>query len=115
MSIMIDIPPELPSYINSESLSLPSYSYQLINGERRLDYTPRSQATQSRHSGVYIKNSGDSSVVLNNQEEDVTIPVFGRCAVISGTILLSQRQLEGIREIILKVSLVLTPPLFPQN
>lgn len=95
------IPPELPSY--NDSLPLPSYSCELANGEQRLDYTPRSRAERLRPSGVFIKTSGELSVVLNGQEEDATIPVFGRRAVISGTILLCQRQLKSIREIVLKV------------
>jgi hypothetical protein len=98
-----DIVPELPSYI--DSLTLPSYSHQLTNGEQRLDYTPRPLA-RLRHSAVYIKNSGDLSVVLNNQEENIAMPVFGRRSLISGTILLSQGQLDVIREIVLKVSFV---------
>lgn len=102
--MMSAIPPEPPSYI--DSASLPSYSCQLTNGERRLDYTPRPQAARSQHSGVYIKNSGDLSVILNDQEENITIPAFGRRAVISGTVLLSERRLDSIREIVLRVSLV---------
>lgn len=97
----MDIP---PSY--SDSLSLPSYSCQLANGEQRLDHTPRPQASRSRPSGAYIKKSGELSVLLNNQDENVTIPVFGRRAAISGTLLLSQRRLDGIRNIVLKVFLV---------
>ena len=105
LTMSIDIPPELPSYIDPLPGSLPSYSYELTSGEQRLDYTPR-QAVGLRHTAVYIKNSGDLSVVLNNQEESVTMPVFGRRAVISGTVLLSQRRLDSIREVVLKVSLV---------
>ena len=97
----IDIP---PGY--SDSLSLPSYSCQLANGEQRLDYTPRPQTARSRPSAVYIKNSGELSILLNDQEENVTIPVFGRRAVISGTVLLNQRRLDSIRNIVLQVVLV---------
>ena len=95
LMLSIDIP---PGY--SDSLSLPSYSCQLSNGEQRLDYTPR---PQTRPSAVYIKNSGELNVLLNDQEENVTIPVFGRRAVISGTVLLSQRRLDSIRKIVLQV------------
>ena len=95
----IDIP---PGY--SDSLSLPSYSCQLSNGEQRLDYTPRPQAT--RPTAVYIKNSEGLNVLLNDQDENVTIPVFGRRAAINGTILLSQRRLDSIRKIVLQVLLV---------
>ena len=102
----VDIPPdsELPSYYNDDSLSLPSYSSQLVNGEQRLDHTPRSQAARSRPSGIYVKNLGKMSVVLDDQEENVTTPVFGRRAVISGNLSLGQEQLDSIRKIVLKVS-----------
>ena len=93
-----------PGY--SDSLSLPSYSCQLANGEQRLDYNPRPQSTRPRPSGVYIKNSKDLNVLLNDQEENVTIPVFGRRAVITGTVLLSQRRLDSVRKIVLQVVLV---------
>ena len=89
-----------PGY--SDSLSLPSYSCQLANGEQRLDYTPRRQQPNA----VYIKDSGELSILLNDQEENATIPMFGRRAVIRGTVLLSQRQLDSIRKIVLKVFLV---------
>ena len=95
----IDIP---PGY--SDSLSLPSYSCQLANGEQRLGYTP--QATRSRPNSVYIKNSEELNVLLNDQEENVTIPTFGRRGVISGTVLLSQGRLDSIRKIVLQVVLV---------
>ena len=103
-----------PGYSASDSLalSLPSYSCQLANGEQRLDYTPRPLAAQSRPSAVYIKNSGELSILLNDQEENVTIPVFGRRAIISGTVLPSQRQLDGVREIVLKVVFVCYAPLY---
>ena len=93
----IDIPPPY-----SDSRSLPTYSCQLANGEQRLGHTPRPQ----RPSAVYIKNSGELSILLNDQEENVTIPMFGRRAVISGTVLPSQRQLDSIRKIVLMVVLV---------
>ena len=98
---------ELPSY--TDSASLPSYSYQLTSGEQRLDYTPHPQAARLRQTAVYIKKSGDLSVVLNDQEENIAIPVFGRRAVINGIVLLSQRRLDSIREIVLKASLVCAP------
>ena len=102
--VSIDIPPDY-----SDSLSLPSYSCQLANGEQRLGYTPRPQAARSRPSSVYIKNSRELNVLLNDQEENVTIPMFGRGSVISGTILLSQRRLDSIRKISLQVVLVQAP------
>ena len=101
LMLSIDNP---PGY--SDPLSLPSYSCQLTNGEQRLDYTPRPQSARSRRSAVYIKNSKDLNVLLNDQEENVTIPVFGRRAVISGTVLLSQSRLDSIRKIVLQVVLV---------
>ena len=99
--------PELPNYNDSPSLPLPSYSCQLANGEQRLDYTPGPQAARPLPSGTYVKNVGELSVVLNDQEEDVTIPIFGRRAVINGTLLLCQEQLDDIRKIVLKVSPIL--------
>ena len=96
----IDIP---PVYSDSLTLPLPPYSCQPADDEQRLDYTPRPQAARSRPSAVYIKNSGELSVLLNDQEENATIPVFGRRAVISGTVLLSRRWVDSIRKIVLKV------------
>ena len=98
--------PELPNY--SDSPSLPSYSYRLATGEQRLDYTPRLQVVRPRPRTIYVKNVGELSVVLNDQEEDATIPIFGRRAVIDGTVLLCQRQLDDIRKIVLKVSPIFT-------
>ncbi|KAF8798483.1 hypothetical protein BYT27DRAFT_7122833 [Phlegmacium glaucopus] len=101
----VETSPELPSYDSddsfSKSLPSPSYSCQLASGEQRLDYTSL-RAPQSRTNSVFIKKSGELSIVVNEQEEDATIPVFGRHAVISG-IVLCQGQLEKIRKIVLKV------------
>src|SRR5271168_4740741 len=91
---------ELPSY--NDSVSLPSYSCELANGERRLDYTPCA-ATRPRARATFIKNSGKLSVVLDNQEENATIPVFGQRALISGVVL-CQRRLDDIRKIVLIVN-----------
>lgn len=105
MLISVENSPEPPSYNNSLSLPSPSYSCQLANGEQRLDYTPRLRAPQSRSNAVFIKNSGELCIMLNNQEEDAIIPVYGRRAVIGGTVL-CQSSLGRILQIVLKVNLI---------
>ena len=95
---------DLPNYdFDPPPLPLPSYSCQLAIGEQRLDYTPRPRAVRPLPTAIYVKNVGELSVVLNDQEADATIPIFGRRAVIDGTLLLCQRQLDDIRKIVLKV------------
>lgn len=96
---------EPPNYNDSLSLPSPSYSSVLANGEQTLDYTPRSQTGQSPSTGVFIKESKEFSVVLDGQAVDATIPVFGRSAVISGTVLCHGPP-DNIREIVLKVYLI---------
>lgn len=98
--LLMSASPELPNY--NDLLSLPSYSCELANGEQRLDYSP---SLPARPSATFIKNSGELSIVLDNQEEDATIPVFGRRALISGVVL-CQRRLDNIRKIVLKVNWV---------
>lgn len=102
---------EPPNYNDSLSLPSPSYSSVLANGEQTLDYTPRSQTGRSPSTGVFIKESREFSVVLDGQAVDATIPVFGRSAVISGTVLCHDPP-GNIREIVLKVYLISLQTLF---
>ncbi|CAA7262973.1 unnamed protein product [Cyclocybe aegerita] len=73
---------ELPSY--SPSVPVPSYSFELACGEQRLEHTPR--VVHPPPTSVFVKKIGRTTVVLNEQEEGVSVPTFGRSAHISGTV-----------------------------
>lgn len=81
MSSVIDL--ELPRY--SASVPTPDYSFEPGCGERTLEETPRSlrPVTES----TYIKQSGKTTVVLHNQEENARMPSYGREGAISGSVL----------------------------
>ncbi|KAF9483491.1 hypothetical protein BDN70DRAFT_873780 [Pholiota conissans] len=88
----------LPSY--SSSSPLPSYSCELARGERLLQHTPRSRPT-TQPTSVFIKKAGKTTIILNDQEEDATIPVYGRRGLISGNLVLEKS--ENILDVVLKV------------
>ncbi|KAK0504260.1 hypothetical protein EDD18DRAFT_1412473 [Armillaria luteobubalina] len=76
----------LPPY--SKTAPPPHYSCDPSQGERRVEHTPRSGPRVS--SGTFIKKRGRLTVVLTEQEDDATSPVYGREAAIHGALLLEK-------------------------
>ncbi|KAK0243951.1 hypothetical protein EDD85DRAFT_760245 [Armillaria nabsnona] len=76
----------LPPY--SKTAPPPHYSCDPSQGERRVEHTPRSGPRVS--SGTFIKKRGSLTVVLTEQEDDTTSPVYGREAAIHGALLLEK-------------------------
>ncbi|KAK0441629.1 hypothetical protein EV421DRAFT_1711441 [Armillaria borealis] len=76
----------LPPY--SKTAPPPHYSCDPSQGERRVEHTPRSGPRVS--SGTFIKKRGRLTVVLTEQEDDTTSPVYGREAAIHGALLLEK-------------------------
>ncbi|ESK95174.1 hypothetical protein Moror_13809 [Moniliophthora roreri MCA 2997] len=77
----------LPSY--SVSSPPPCYSSNLACGEQCIQHTPRCRL---RPSGTFTKQSGRVTVVLTEQPNDATIPVFGRHSPIQGVVSLEHRE-----------------------
>ncbi|PBK97374.1 hypothetical protein ARMGADRAFT_1026912 [Armillaria gallica] len=76
----------LPPY--SKTAPPPHYSCDPSQGEQRVEHTPRSGPRVS--SGTFIKKRGSLTVVLTEQEDDTTSPVYGREAAIHGALLLEK-------------------------
>ncbi|TFK40753.1 hypothetical protein BDQ12DRAFT_601824 [Crucibulum laeve] len=74
----------LPSY--SPSVPAPLYSSEPACGELLLEHTPRSRSLRPPPTSSFIKKMGSVTLVLNEQEENVDMPSYGRHAVISGTV-----------------------------
>ncbi|KIM43282.1 hypothetical protein M413DRAFT_444097 [Hebeloma cylindrosporum] len=90
---------DLPGY--SPSAPLPSYSCELSCGERRLEHTPRSRSGHLQPSSVFVKKAGKTTIILNDQHEGVTVPSYGRQALIHGNLVLEKS--ESILEVVIKV------------
>lgn len=88
----------LPRYYSSTPS--PDYSYELSSGERLLEYTPH-QSSFTRPSSVYIRKEGGTTIILNDQEEGIAIPKYGRQGTISGTLCFEQN--DNILEVTVKV------------
>jgi hypothetical protein len=88
---------KLPQY--SPSVSAPSYSFEPTCGERTLEVTPRPLRLLAE--SIYIKQSGKTTVILHNQEENVKIPSYGREGAISGSGLFHSS--NDICEVVLEV------------
>ncbi|KAF9492018.1 hypothetical protein BDN71DRAFT_1509816 [Pleurotus eryngii] len=82
---LVSISP-LPEY--SPSSPAPEYSDELLLGEERLEHTPRPDRLRPTPTGVFVKKAGRTSIVLNEQEDGVRIPSYGRHAVVSGAVCL---------------------------
>ncbi|KAJ8691214.1 hypothetical protein PTI98_010811 [Pleurotus ostreatus] len=82
---LVSISP-LPEY--SPSSPAPEYSDELLLGEERLEHTPRPDRLRPTPTGVFVKKAGRTSIVLNEQEDGVRVPSYGRHAVVSGAICL---------------------------
>ncbi|KAF5364624.1 hypothetical protein D9758_005605 [Tetrapyrgos nigripes] len=65
-----------------DDMSAVSYSNTPVNGESSLAQTRRAP----RRDGTYTKKSGDVSIILTEQEDDLTMPVYTQRSVVSGTI-----------------------------
>ena len=93
----------LPPY--SPSASTPAYSFSPQVDERRLAIATRSGARgHASRTGAFRFASRRAGVVVRllNQEEGVTIPIFGRNALIKGTIELANA--ENVSRIEVEVS-----------
>ncbi|KJA21231.1 hypothetical protein HYPSUDRAFT_140969 [Hypholoma sublateritium FD-334 SS-4] len=90
---------ELPSY--ASLAPVPSYSCELATGERSLQQTPRSRASRSPPTSLFIKKAGKTTITLDDQVEDASTPTYGRRGVISGNILLERS--ETVLDVVLKI------------
>ncbi|KAJ3522242.1 hypothetical protein NMY22_g11974 [Coprinellus aureogranulatus] len=94
----LDASRDLPSY--AAAVPAPRYSFEPACDEQRLQLTPQSSASRTP-TGTFIKNSGKTTVVLVDQEEDVELPTYGRRGPIHGTVLLEEP--ETITEVEVKI------------
>ncbi|KAF8895614.1 hypothetical protein BD779DRAFT_1668859 [Infundibulicybe gibba] len=90
----------LPQY--TPSLPAPSYSSSLSCGEQLLEQTPRTSTSRSTPTGTYVKKLGNTVLLLNDQEDGVEQPTYGRGGTISG--ILCFEDSEGISEVVVKVN-----------
>ncbi|KAJ8520674.1 hypothetical protein ONZ45_g2531 [Pleurotus djamor] len=90
-------PSRLPEY--SPSSPAPDYSDEPLSGEERLEHSPR--PTRSPPTGVFVKKAGRTQVILNEQEEGVRVPLYGRHGVISGAIYLENPSI--VEEVTIKL------------
>ncbi|KAL0570801.1 hypothetical protein V5O48_011152 [Marasmius crinis-equi] len=77
----------LPCY--SVSQPPPRYSCKLACGEKLIQRTPR---IGSRPSGIFKKQSGGTTVVLTEQDDDATIPSINRPGVVNGLVAFEHRE-----------------------
>ncbi|KAF9070773.1 hypothetical protein BDP27DRAFT_1419555 [Rhodocollybia butyracea] len=90
-------PTHQPLLYNSEIPQLfppPNYSSKPVCGEQSIQFTPR---TRNRPTGTYTQKSGNTTVLLMNQEEGLSMPVYGRQGTVNGIIGLSSR--EAVAEV----------------
>ncbi|KAL0571226.1 hypothetical protein V5O48_010733 [Marasmius crinis-equi] len=82
------LPPDiLPSY--SVSQPPPCYSCSLACGEQLIQRTPR---VGSRPSGTFKKRSGGTTVLLTEQNDDATVPSYGRHGSVNGLVAFENRE-----------------------
>ncbi|KAF6755773.1 hypothetical protein DFP72DRAFT_989896 [Ephemerocybe angulata] len=90
---------DLPSY--SPSVPAPLYSCEPSLDEQRLQLTPGTAATRRTPNGSYIKKNGKITVILNEQEEGIDYPSYGRHGPINGTLLVDDS--EMVTEVEVKI------------
>lgn len=102
------IPMSPPSDVPRISASPPNYSTNTppphycidpTDGERSIEHTPHRAGRIS--DGSFIRNRGSLTVLLTQQEDGISSPVYGRMANITGAILLSSS--EDIFEVKIQV------------
>lgn len=75
-------------------------------GEHRVDHTPQAQ----RPSTAFRKRDGGLTLVLAGQQANGNLPVYGRSAVVDGTVDLNS--VEGLSEVYIKVRSSILPFIF---
>ncbi|PPR00426.1 hypothetical protein CVT24_004487 [Panaeolus cyanescens] len=83
---------DLPAYSLTpcDRLALPSYSFELAYGEQSLGHTPRSRSSRPPPTSTFIRNAGKTTIILNEQEEGVSNPTYGRHGLVHGAVVLEQ-------------------------
>ncbi|KIY68698.1 hypothetical protein CYLTODRAFT_350882 [Cylindrobasidium torrendii FP15055 ss-10] len=90
MELSTQLTPSLPPAYEAVTVSPPPiYSPELAQGEERLQQT--SQARGWQPSGSYIVKRGTVTVVLNNQVNGTSLPVYSRLAMINGIVLIDSQ------------------------
>lgn len=84
-------PPYSPAISTLSLLSLPSYSASPHPSEETLIFSPRSLA-QTLPTGTFCKQSKHATVVLYNQEDGASKPVYGSRSSISGEIAIERKE-----------------------
>ncbi|KAJ7135423.1 hypothetical protein C8R43DRAFT_1020955 [Mycena crocata] len=98
-----------PSYFSRESS--PPYSLNPSSTERTLQQSPRRSYTPPN--GVYIKSTGNVTLLLLGQEDSVEQPSVGRGAQLNGSVLLQST--DNIRSVILTIEGLLETVPLPES
>ncbi|KAK0217919.1 hypothetical protein IW262DRAFT_1495307 [Armillaria fumosa] len=77
-----------PTY--STNTPPPHYCIDPTNGERSIEHSPHRAGRIP--DGTFIKNQGNLTVLLTQQEDGISSPVYGRMGSIAGAILLSSSE-----------------------
>ncbi|KAL0576335.1 hypothetical protein V5O48_005633 [Marasmius crinis-equi] len=86
-----------PSYSASTSESLPDYSSDPAQNERRIAYQRRPHY-DPEPDGLYIQKEDKVTLVLTNQRHGASLPEYNRRSVISGSIILDDpRSIEELK------------------
>ncbi|KAG8214541.1 hypothetical protein J3R82DRAFT_9602 [Butyriboletus roseoflavus] len=88
----------LPPY--TPSTPSPRYSSGLLPGEQTVESTHR--ASSRRPTGVYRRITDPLTIVLRDQHPGSTYPIYGRCGVIQGDVILGNVT-DGLTSVILKL------------
>lgn len=90
----------LPCYL--PSAPAPCYAAEPTSDEQTLEQSPR-HGSRTQHTGTYTKATGKVSIILNDQQDGIDTPSYGRHAVVSGIVTLEKP--EKVTELVLEVRL----------
>ena len=85
--------PRLPPY--SPSTAAPLYHAEASPDERVLDYAARTRRRPTPD-WTFIKSIRGISVILTEQEQDVSVPTYSRHGTVKGTVLLEDELLHSV-------------------
>ncbi|TFK52166.1 hypothetical protein OE88DRAFT_1718201 [Heliocybe sulcata] len=88
-----------PSYYPSSDA--PAYSLEPSQSEERLELSARRGRTLP--TGPLLKRSGRITLLLQNQDEDASIPTYGRAATVSGEVQVKSKQDAKIISVAIKL------------
>ncbi|THU86551.1 hypothetical protein K435DRAFT_363384 [Dendrothele bispora CBS 962.96] len=88
-----------PTY--ADAFPVPDYTADPTENEQRIEFRRRPREFSSLPTGIFVQKHEGVTIVLNNQEDGVSAPIYGRRSPVVGTLLFDDS--ESISEVTVQI------------